>query len=118
MPTPIIPPIAPDVTKIKSLIKVEEPGADLKAAIPMRVSNIKSKNPHIAPIISPFFPSFLAVESPPKNEPTAIAMEDTIPAELVGSILKDIISANKTNRHNVTVIPKTVPVKIAFSQTS
>ena len=59
-PTPIIPPIAPEVTKIRSLINVDAPGAEPNAAIPMIVNRINNKKPHIVPIISPFFVSFFA----------------------------------------------------------
>lgn len=85
-PTPIIPPIAPAVTKIKSLISVDAPGALPKAIIPISVNSKNIATPHNAPIKIPFLPSFLAEKKPPKKEPTAMETDANIVAEVVGKI--------------------------------
>ena len=118
LPTPIIPPMAPEVTKIKSFISVPVEGADLNAAIPITVKIKNIATPHKAPIIMPFFASFFAAVNPPKNVPIATEREAVIVADEVGKIKNDIPKANKTKSNAITISPTIKPLKMGFIKLS
>lgn len=102
------------MAKIKSLTRVDVPGADLNAAIPISVKSKNSKTPHAAPIISPFFASFFAAVKPAKKAPAEMAIEETTFADESGRISKDIRSAKNTNKKAITAIPIIRPNTVGF----
>lgn len=114
-PTPEIPPIAPDVINIKNLIRVDAPGADLNAAIPVMVNNKNKIKPHITPVIRPFFASFFAEEKPAKKLPPDIEIDEMILADDSGNTPNDINKANSTNKIAITTPPIIKPNITGFA---